>query len=117
MNARNCEAVSGKIPMTFQQPKRSHTGEQVVRRDASIHKSSSPKQPVSHVRLSAQDMVTLKELAMQWKMDRKTVRRLLAESGVRCFVFGSTHNSSIRFARSDVERFLELCQLREKQAG
>ncbi len=60
------------------------------------------------------EMLTLAELASRWSMDRKTVRRLLDQAGVKSYVFGPKRNSSVRYAKSDVEKYLEKCSFRGK---
>jgi hypothetical protein len=60
------------------------------------------------------EMITLAELSTRWSMDRKTVRRLLDQAGVKCYVFGPKRNSSVRYAKDDVEKFLEKCSWRGK---
>ena len=59
--------------------------------------------------------VSLATLALEWNMDRKTVRRLLDQGGVRAYVFGQARNASIRYARADVQRYLDRCRLAEKR--
>lgn len=72
---------------------------------------SAPSQRIH----SVTDMVTLRELAERWRMDRKTVRRVLDQAGIRCYLFGPSRNASVRYRRNDVEAFLQACANREKR--
>jgi len=73
----------------------------------------NPRAPALAARPES-EMVTLAELARQWRMDRKTVRRLLEAAGVPCYVFCARRNGSIRYSRSEVESYLRMCKGRTK---
>jgi len=55
-----------------------------------------------------QPMLSLGEIADKLRVSRRTVRRALAEAGVRGFVVGAGkgRNVSVRFRSSDVEAWL-----------
>lgn len=76
--------------------------------------SRSPRS-AGQTRHFVSEMVTLKELAENWRMDRKTVRRLLDQAGIRCYLFGPSRNASVRYRRTDVEGFLQACANRQKR--
>ena len=63
------------------------------------------------------EMVTLAELSRAWRMDRKTVRRLLDDAGVPCYVLCAKRNGSIRYAKAEVQRFLQRCADQKKAAS
>ena len=58
----------------------------------------------------AEELTTLAQLSALWKVSRATVRRRLAEAGIRAICLGSKRNSSVRFLKRDIDEFLRRSQ-------
>jgi len=53
------------------------------------------------------ELISLRELAELWHVDRTTVARWLKrEAGIRLYVFNGARNGTKRFPKEQVERFL-----------
>jgi hypothetical protein len=55
------------------------------------------------------EMVSLAQLQEAWNTNRKTIRRSLAEAGIRAVVIGSGKgkNVSLRFYKDEIEHWLK----------
>ena len=52
-------------------------------------------------------LVSLRQLADEWAVDRKTVRRALDRAGIKPFVINSIRNGSLRYDRAEVQTWLQ----------
>jgi hypothetical protein len=51
--------------------------------------------------------ITLAELARDWMVSRRTVKRLLERAGLKPFVLHDARNGTLRYVRSEVQTWLE----------
>lgn len=55
-------------------------------------------------------MVSLSTIAAEWGCSRSTVKRALDRAQIKPYVLGVGKNGTLRYKRSDLDRFLESCR-------
>jgi len=70
---------------------------------------SHRREPAGRVAFEEDELVSVKWIADRTRLSRITIRRHLDAAGIRPIRFGSARNATIRYRRSDVERWLRSC--------
>jgi len=53
------------------------------------------------------ELLTTKEVAEWLKVSERTIHRWIKNNGLRAYKFGADKGSTLRIAKSEVERFIE----------
>ena len=85
------------------------TPDDIKMREAGL--ASHASEPGGRVAFEEDELVSVKWIADRTRLSRITIRRHLDAAGIRPIRFGAARNATIRYRRSDVERWLRACWL------